>query len=206
MGMTDTTPMDPPSGWAELREANPWPGEAPKPAADLPSGWLARETWEMLKPEVSLGVSVLEIGTWRGLSTRKMAAAGAWVVTMDTFQGSVEHRRKPWAKSLKRLQASFQHDCWALRDRIVSIHARSSVAVPLVVQSGFKPSMAYVDGDHAEEAVLADLFLLHEHFPEAVLVGDDWSWEKVRSAARKFASRTGRQISNSRTAYRLAPL
>ena len=52
----------------------------------------------------------------------------------------------------------------------------------------------YVDADHAEESVLAELRALRRLFPLATVCGDDWQWLGVRRAVVAFAAEAGVEV------------
>jgi len=51
--------------------------------------------------------------------------------------------------------------------------------------------LLYVDADHAEESVLAELRAIRRLFPRSTVCGDDWQWLGVRRAVVAFAAEAG---------------
>ena len=51
--------------------------------------------------------------------------------------------------------------------------------------------LVYVDADHAEESVLAELRAIRRLFPLSAVCGDDWQWLGVRRAVVAFAAEAG---------------
>ena len=51
--------------------------------------------------------------------------------------------------------------------------------------------LLYVDADHAEESVLAELRAIRRLFPRSTVCGDDWQWLGVRRSVVAFAAEAG---------------
>lgn len=49
----------------------------------------------------------------------------------------------------------------------------------------------YIDADHRQEAVAADLRAASRLFPDATLAGDDWQWPGVRAAVSEHCATLG---------------
>ena len=56
--------------------------------------------------------------------------------------------------------------------------------------------LLYVDADHAEESVLAELRAIRRLFPRSTVCGDDWQWLGVRRAVVAFAAEAGVEVTS----------
>jgi len=71
-------------------------------------------------------------------------------------------------------------------DSLAGLHA--------VADHGLEPDLIYVDAEHSDRAVAAELDLARRLFPRATLVGDDYDWDGVRRAADESARRHGQAV------------
>jgi hypothetical protein len=137
---------------------------------------------------------VLELGAWLGLSTRYIAdcAPNARIITVDTWEGSPEHRDNPALQTLlPHLQAAFWQSCWSYRNRITALRMTTLSGIETVARYSLAPDLIYIDAEHSYEAVLVELNLCYHHFPTAVLTGDDFAAPGVKQAVIEFAERHG---------------
>jgi hypothetical protein len=181
-----------------FRQAHPWPDQQPSVTARENEGWLFPTTQEMLARFLSNKTQlVIELGSWLGLSTRFLAsrAPRATIIAIDHWQGSPEHQQDPqYAGLLSVLFETFLVNCWAQRGRIVPVRAGTIEGMERVARAGLQPDVIYVDADHGYDGVSADLRAIQRLFPSATIVGDDWNWEGVRTAATSFSQSTGRRL------------
>lgn len=155
-------------------------------------GWLCSDTKALLmaacarKPE-----TILEIGSWVGRSAKFLAmlCPEARIICVDTWEGSPEHQtRDQWRQMLPTLYETFLVNTWHLRHRILPVKGRSVDVIPVLQKRGVFIDTFYVDGDHSEEGVLADLNVIRDSYPylDLALVGDDWSWSSVQAGVHRF--------------------
>ena len=187
----------------KLRARFPWPQT--RPLVDLlpyPPGWfgdgarlLLAEKLHTLRPRV-----IVELGSWLGLSTRWLAdhAPEATIITIDHFKGSPEHQAsKSLSPLLDRLADAFHSACYSYRDRIVVMRSELADGLKEVALLGIRPELIFVDADHGVEQVLQQLALCRALFPEALLVGDDYSNQGVRQAVDEFAGKEGHAVTSA---------
>jgi predicted O-methyltransferase YrrM len=185
----------------------PWPAERPVVPAPPDRNWLFPAAREVLAQSLSAETQlVVELGSWTGRSTRYIAdlAPRARVVAIDHWEGSAEHARDPeLAAFLPRLYETFLSECWDYRERIIPVRAKSVEGLRRVRDADLRPDLVYIDADHRYENVVADLTATLEFFPEAVVAGDDWDWEGVRSAVEAVARERGLEVRPHGSAWRL---
>ena len=68
---------------------------------------------------------------------------------------------------------------------------RSLDGLAAIAELGVPVDLVYVDADHAEESVLAELRAIRRLFPLSAVCGDDWQWLGVRRAVVAFAAEAG---------------
>lgn len=127
---------------------------------------------------------IIEVGTWLGLSARFMCdqAPNAKLFAIDHWKmwpepGLRARFPNPWLQ--------FVRDCWDYRDHIVPIRIESSIGIEFLGNLVVPPDLVYLDGAHDYATVLDDIQRIVRRWPNAVLVGDDWTWDGVRQAAQE---------------------
>lgn len=173
----------------ELKSRYPWPNECP----DRPyfmHGWLSEDVKRGL---LNLGallsgpfLTILEIGTWLGKSAEFLLQhyQVSELITVDTFQGSPEHHKRPeWNEILNAgLEEQAIRNLWLYKDRCTIVKRDSHRAINELRQIGIQPDIVYVDGSHEYHDVLNDVGMSLHSFPDAIICGDDLYWRGVESA------------------------
>ena len=156
-----------------------------------------------LEPEL-----VVEVGSWKGQSTRSLARALAelggerGVLAIDTWLGALEfwedHDDEERYHSLNLVngypQVFYQFlanvvHC-ELNQYIVPFPTTSAIGARWLAKNGFAPSLIYVDASHDRPDVDHDIAAYWEVLtPGGVLFGDDCDehWPSVVSAVEEFA-------------------
>jgi hypothetical protein len=176
-----------------LRSRYPWPQERPRvPRSD--HGWFSgrAEVFEQFTgPDVDV---FLELGSWMGKSARWFAqqCPHATIVCVDHWEGSPEHLRKDkWKKHLPTLHETFLTNMWELRDRVIPVREKTLPGMQAVAEAGVQPDVVYVDAAHDADSVYHDLKTALDLFPNAQMIGDDWTIEGVREGVRKLLGERG---------------
>lgn len=184
---------------ARLRETFPWPANRPdvKPPSQN-QGWLGDGTDLLLADRLSNDSRlVVELGAWLGMSTRFIAdhAPNATVISVDHWQGSPEHRtRDEYRSMLPSLYETFLALNWRYRDQVIPLRMSTLEGLQAVADHGLEPDLIYIDAEHSDQAVSAELQLAHQLFPRAELAGDDYDWQGVQNAVERFAREEGLRV------------
>lgn len=180
------------------REA--WDGDLQGWASDHP---ILVDVIERIRP-----CRILEIGSWKGRSAvnmaRKVRELGlvCEIVCVDTWLGSPEHWLKQggdedWYGSLKirngmpHLYNTFMRNVLdeGLEEIITPFPSTSENATHIFKERGLYFDFCYIDAAHEYEPVLRDLKGAWSCLREpGVLIGDDYGWSGVNSAANDFAA------------------
>ena len=194
-----------------LRQAHPWPDRRPDVPEDW-HGWLQPGTAWMLSSHLGPATRlVVECGSWLGLSARTIlrAAPRAVLVCCDHWQGSPEHQpgtqHDDWSRRLATLHETFLRNLWRWRDRVIPVRADSLDGLAEVRDAGLVPELVYLDGEHSFDRVSRELAFLAEHWPLAVVVGDDYSELEVARAAHAHAQQTGRSMISNGSSFCFEP-
>ncbi len=149
-----------------------------------PHGWyLNQKPIERLFLENQIE-TVVEIGSWLGLSTRHLASLvpeGGKIYAIDHWLGSVEHQKSPYLETAyTQFLSNIMHA--GCTEKVVPIRMDSIEAARCL---NCRPDLIYIDGSHEYEDVLADLIAW---YPKGKIVcGDDWRWVTVRLAVLRYA-------------------
>jgi len=181
--------MDYDAGINSLKFQFPWPEKEPKVKLDL-QGWFCGENMDALRraiQETDASV-VLELGAWKGLSTLFLYDhCPGTIISVDHWKGSAEHLNMPEVvKDLPHLYDIFVRNCWLCKDRIIPVKADTILGMNTIHSLGIRPEVIYVDASHATVDVLNDLSTIFTLFPEARIVGDDWTHKTVQDAVYKL--------------------
>lgn len=170
-----------------LRDKYPWPYSMPevprqyKPSG-TPEGWCAKPNVEMFKRLVNEDTKVIiDAGSWLGLSAWHFLnlAPNATVICLDTWQGSVEHKKNT---ILPVLYETFLVNMWEYKDRIIPVRLNSMAGFREIYQHLIKPDLIYIDMAHDKESVIQDVDIAYRTFPDAQICGDDYTWQGVKDA------------------------
>jgi len=192
-----------------LRRRYPWPAKRPETPPCL-RGWdgggrhlIPAALGDVVRPVI------LEVGSFLGLSARTWldALPDAAVVCVDPWPAGADVTTwgiTDWPELVGRpFYETFLSNCWDHRDRVIPVRGHSPEALREIAACGVRPDLVYLDGDHAYEAVLAELLLCAKLFPDAVLSGDDWLWtaerfppRSVREAVQDYARPRGLTVTD----------
>jgi len=171
-----------------------------------PGGWYSNASQiEALFKTNKINVAI-EVGCWLGLSTRHIARilpSGGKLYAVDHWQGSIEHQASPELSTLyEQFLSNVVHA--GLTHVITPMKMSSLEAAEQMKLMGIIPDFIYIDASHDTESVLADL---EAWFPfvkgHGIICGDDWTWDGVSTAVKRFAQEHGLTIDASNNFWRL---
>lgn len=134
--------------------------------AEALPGWMSREELEWLADTARRCERIVEVGSWKGRSTKALALHTPGVVyAVDHWCGSVddepEVKQEIAARGPDGLYAEFASnlDAELRAGKVIPIRAESREAVALVLNAlaGRLADLVFLDGDHAFEAVKRDI-------------------------------------------------
>lgn len=177
---------------------------------------------------------IVEVGSWLGGSTRwflETFNAGtregephmhAQVICIDTWDSN-------WAPlatnpvlgpQMVALWEQWCANCWEWRHAITPIRLPSRDGIPAVARElatqDRRPDIVYIDGDHSEKACYDDIVAVVQHWPETLIIGDDYYWSDsgdpdrfltVQAAGKRAAAELGRpfEVGSSGTWWMTPP-
>lgn len=173
-------------------------------AADRVTGWMAVNELIWLAERAAKSNVVVEIGSWKGRSTKALAMATPGVVySVDHWLSepppSDESKTKgDWEEVSKRgsaaLRAEFESNLGPeiLAGKCIPIGLPSAKALPVVLEKlgGKKIDMIFIDGDHDYEMIKQDIQLWAPHVAATgLLCGHDYDekwWPGVIRAVKEL--------------------
>jgi hypothetical protein len=171
------------NGLDELRRRHAWPVERPTVPGNL-TGWFHGDNRRVLASLLSDRTEIiLELGSWLGLSAAWFCeqSPNATVICVDHWRGGAEHQQEMFADILPVLYDTFLVNLWPHRDRVIPVRRPTVYGMSEVASLGITPDLVYIDASHARADVAEDVEAALRYFPRASIVGDDWTWDSVRS-------------------------
>ena len=152
--------------------------------------------------------TIIEVGSWLGTSTRHMASClpeNGVVYAVDHWKGSSEHQpgASAWIPEVEHLYEYFLSNVIqaGLAHKIIPVRMES---VEAAKHLQMKVDLIYIDASHETKAVYADLEAWYPHLKKhGVLCGDDWAWDSVQKAVKRFAKKNELRIKASGNFWRL---
>jgi predicted O-methyltransferase YrrM len=155
-------------------------------SSGIPYGWMIPEELAWLEEAGKGRSNIVEIGSWLGQSTKALAKHAGTVFSVDTWEGSPEHKALLENKHSGWLYNQF---CSSIADypNIVPQRMTSLQAADLCKTRGMKFDLIFIDAAHDYESVKQDieawLPLLEEG---GIICGHDASEAGVRQAIDEF--------------------
>lgn len=154
---------------------------------------------------------IVELGSWVGFSTRWWCEnTNATVICVDHWAGSAEHTQFT-QEQLDNLYNAFVLSCWTYRNRITPLQMNTVQGMLKIKEYGIgnDVELVYIDASHQYEDVIVDVEMAWEIFPNAILIGDDFTWRNptqnrrrtVSEAINYFSKKYDIEFINSRTSY-----
>jgi hypothetical protein len=174
-------------------------------------------------PRLDTEYLVLEVGCELGGSTRFFLdfLPRSSIVCIDPWPAGYKlpedlTESEPDLKDRESLYEMFLYFCRAYRTRILPIRKFSAEGVVDTFRMMLVPDIIYIDGDHRYLGTLNDLILMHNLFPDALIIGDDWNFSStsavykgiersVRKAAVDFADHFGLEVHSYKNTYVIPP-
>ncbi len=181
-----------PQPYSDLKEILPFNGH----------GWYSNPLWIELLMRINPVKTVIEVGSWLGLSTRHIACLlqpGGKLYAVDTWQGSQEnHENKEQAAMIPTLYDQFLSNMIhaGMTHIVVPMRMTSLEASKILLSEIKQVDLVYIDAAHDTDSVLKDL---HAYWPfvknnGGILCGDDWWHDPVKVAVKIFAQIYGLTI------------
>ncbi len=135
----------------------------------------------VLAPLRNEPLRILEIGSWEGRSAVFFLNffKRSMIVCIDTFCGNTEEQSyKQLTQELPGAEARFDGNLAPFQDRMEKIKSASHAALERLTAQGRQFDLAYIDGSHLRDDVMADSVGVWRLLaPGGIVIWDDYTWE-----------------------------
>jgi hypothetical protein len=137
----------------------------------------------VLSPLRDEPLRILEIGSWEGRSALFFLQffSRSTIVCIDTFAGTPQEHAiyAPMAEEIPGVERRFDRNLAAFAGRVEKIKSHSRVALERLAQQGRRFDLAYIDGSHQQDEVMADSVGAWQLVPPGgVVIWDDYRWRR----------------------------
>lgn len=165
----------------------------------LPEGWMGKRSRKWLRREARRHKRIIEVGSWRGRSTKVLAAnTKGCVWAVDHWLGTPHDPEQHQLYVADVTAGSVFHAFCANLEgeiaagKVISVRMPSiDAAASLLRQYGAVFDMVFIDGDHSYEGAAGDIDAYRKLLkPGGLLCGHDYHWPGVgRAVDERFAGR-----------------
>ena len=126
-------------------------------------------------------IKIIEIGSWEGRSAIFFLNFfdQSRMVCIDTFAGNTEESKvyERLAGLLPDVEQRFDRNLAPYKDRVEKIKSRSGPALEKLKLAGRRFDLAYIDGSHWRDDVMADSLGIWSLLdPGGIVIWDDYGW------------------------------
>jgi predicted O-methyltransferase YrrM len=135
----------------------------------------------VLAPLRNEPLRILEIGSWEGRSAVFFLNffSRSTIVCIDTFSGSAQEQAfKKLTQELRGAEARFDSNLAPFQDRVEKIKSESGPALARLAAQDRQFDLAYIDGSHLRDDVMADSLGVWRLLARGgIVIWDDYTWE-----------------------------
>jgi hypothetical protein len=175
--------------------ANVWPATKPQVEPCRDHHWLRPADREFLAQYVTPQVrTALVLGARSGLTTRALAALApqARIIAVETWHDDHRSATRGTAEGDDGF-SRFVTNCWSLRDRVTLLDMSWQRGLETVDAAQLTPDLIFVQCSHTV-SLESDIETAQARFPQAVLVGDGWTWPRAQRATSSLAKHVGASL------------
>ena len=162
----------------------------------------------VLSPLRGQPLRILEIGSWEGRSAVFFLNffSRSTITCIDTFGGTAEENSvyQHLAAHIPGIEGRFDRNLSAFGSRVEKIKARSGEALERLRAQARRFDLAYIDGGHRRDDVMADsLGVWSLLAPGGIVIWDDYEWGRGLPAEERPAPAIDEFLSARQGAWRL---
>lgn len=154
-------------------------------------GWMSEDELRWLAEQATAHRFIVEVGSWKGRSTRALADnAAGMVYAVDHWQGQLLTEAPTSLddeiseRGADAIYQEFQANLAGTRAS--ALRMNSAEAAAFVAEGTERPDMVFLDGEHAYEGVAADIAAWRPLVaPGGLLCGHDWWHEGIQKAVKE---------------------
>lgn len=185
-----------------------WPEQKPNIKPEI-NGWFTGASAQILHYFIT-GLeprAIAELGSWTGMgSTRFLLekAPNTHLFTFDHWSANVNDHgnggttkyedNDPELLQLPKIWDSFIYNTWDHRDHLTPIRAKTGEGLDKIKPYNVPIDLIFIDADHSYNGVYNDIMKCIEIWPNAQIVGDDYTWKTVRQAVLDCAKKLNKNV------------
>ena len=206
----------------KLKKLFEWPKNKPTTPEDK-HGWFCKGNAILLHHYINeLNPKfILELGSWTGAGSTNFivnCAPNSHIICVDHWSkdwkdhtngnttghpevdenGNVkavdEFGNKTDLSHIENLWESFLQNNWEHQHHLTPIRAKTEEGLEILRKLNLPIELIYIDAHHHFDGVVHDIMKCAEIWPNAILVGDDWTWDSVKEAVHHCAKKLDKRI------------
>ncbi len=197
-------------GLKKLREKFPFPNPSKKLEKKFidgrPKGWCHidninhfRIITDKKNPIIIDGGSYMGLSAWWWLTIYPEST----VICIDHWKGSIEHQQEKFKDEIENLYDYFLSNLSEYSNRVIPIQTDSISGLNLVKEFEITPDIIWIDWSHDIKSVIKDVGVALLNFPDAVVCGDDWTWDGVKKGLAEIKHLFGVEIYSGYSFWRI---
>ena len=156
---------------------------------------------------------ILEMGSWTGAGSTKFIAEKApdahivcidhWSKDMNDYvqeEFGIEQVKELWPQ-ISVLWETFLVNMWDHRHHLTPLRAKTTEGLEILGKMNIPFDLVYIDAHHDYDSVLHDIEVTHKSWPNAVIVGDDYTWVTVRNAVHDYSNKNNLEVFNNNNCW-----
>jgi predicted O-methyltransferase YrrM len=187
-----------------------WPSEKPNVNKDS-HNWFGIGNHHILKSVIRdlKPKYILEMGSWTGAGSTKFIAENApdthivcidhWSKDMNDYvqeEFGIEQVKELWPQ-ISVLWETFLVNMWDHKHHLTPLRAKTVEGLEILGKMNIPFDLVYIDAHHDYDSVLHDIKITHKLWPNANIIGDDYTWETVRRAVHDYANENNLKVFNN---------
>jgi predicted O-methyltransferase YrrM len=186
-----------------------WPKEKPNVAKN-PHNWFHETNRNVLQQMISHvnPKFILELGSWTGAGSTTFIANSApnaqivcidhWSKDMNDYvqdEFGLEQVKELWPQ-ISILWETFLVNMWDYQQNVTPLRTTTDKGLKILSTMDIPFDLIYIDAHHDYDPVKLDIEMAHKNWPNAVIMGDDYSWKTVSKAVHDYAEDNNLEVSS----------
>ena len=190
-----------------MKELFKWPNE--KPNVPKSNHHWCHETNTYVLQQMISHINpkfILEMGSWTGAGSTTLIATQApdaqiicidhWSKDMNDYvqdEFGIEQVKELWPQ-ISVLWETFLVNMWDHQHHLTPLRARTEEGLAILGNLNIPFDMVYIDAHHDYHSVKLDIAMTHKNWPNATIIGDDYTWKTVSKAVHDYADENNLEV------------
>jgi predicted O-methyltransferase YrrM len=149
---------------------------------------------------------ILELGSWTGAGSTTLIAnnaPNAQIVCVDHWSKDLNdfvqdefglEQLKEFESQIEVLWETFLVNMWEHKHHVTPLRATTKEGLKTLSTLNIPFDMIYIDAHHDYTPVKLDIEMCHKNWPNAIIIGDDYSWKTVSKAVHDYADENNLKV------------